>query len=412
MVEVAARGGRGPSLTGALPVPDHGGMSGDTSRRSFLGHGLAAFATAAGISGFVRPAFGSLHVADIGPLGAPDDLGFRLPHRFRARVVATAGQPVGKSGYVWPMFPDGGACFETDGGYIYVANAETSARAGGGASALRFDAEGKVVDAYRILANTNRNCAGGRTPEGTWLSCEEVSRGRVFECDPRGERVAKPRDELGWFQHEAAAVDPATGAIYLTEDERDGCLYRWRAARGLEVAVMERRGLVRWRRVPEPNPGDFGVSTRHQVKGACRFAGGEGIAYDNGRIVFATKYDSRVWQLALSRADDVPDRLRALHDPQRTPSVLAGADNVALRAGAVLVAEDGGNMELVVVDPDGRAAPLLQLTGQDASELTGPAFSPDGTVLHLSSQRAPTPDGLRGLTYAIEGPFAELLGPR
>jgi hypothetical protein len=61
------------------------------------------------------------------------------------------------------------------------------------------------------------------------------------------------------------------------------------------------------------------------------------------------------------------------------------------------VAEDGGNLELVVVRPDGSTTPVLQLTGVTGTELTGPAFDPSGTRLYFSSQRSP------GVTYEVTG---------
>jgi hypothetical protein len=38
------------------------------------------------------------------------------------------------------------------------------------------------------------------------------------------------------------------------------------------------------------------------------------------------------------------------------------------------VAEDGGDMQLLVLDANGNAAPLLQVDGQSKSEITGPAL--------------------------------------
>jgi secreted PhoX family phosphatase len=62
--------------------------------------------------------------------------------------------------------------------------------------AIRFDAAGAVVGATRILGETNHNCAGGATPWNTWLSCEEVDRGYVYETDPYGRMAAVQRPAM------------------------------------------------------------------------------------------------------------------------------------------------------------------------------------------------------------------------
>ena len=82
------------------------------------------------------------------------------------------------------------------GGWILVTNSEVDGGRGG-VSATRFDASGTIVDSYRILANTSVNCAGGPTPWGTWLSCEETSTGKVWECYPAGDKVAVDRPLMG-----------------------------------------------------------------------------------------------------------------------------------------------------------------------------------------------------------------------
>jgi secreted PhoX family phosphatase len=78
-------------------------------------------------------------------------------------------------------------------------------------------------------------------------------------------------------------------------------------------------------------------------------------------------------------------------------------DNVVVsRSGDLYVAEDGADLQLCLITPDRIVAPFLQVLWQDGSELTGPAFSPDGQRLYFSSQRGG--DG-RGLTYEVTGPF-------
>jgi secreted PhoX family phosphatase len=387
------------------------------SRRGFLHGALAAAgALALGPSAplLPRPARAARRrprgASTYGPLQAPDANGLRLPAGFSSRVVARSGQLVPGTAYVWHAAPDGGAVFPLpDGGFVYASNAELVGS--GGVGALRFDAGGQIVDAYSILSGTSRNCAGGPTPWGTWLSCEETASGHVWECDPAGVHGPVMHAALGSFNHEAAAVDPFLGHVYLTEDRSDGLLYRFTpdASPDLSSGVLEAaeavgadpvapRPLV-WHPVPNPNPSGSQTATRHQLPAASRFDGGEGAWYEQGSVYVATKGDDRVW-----RIDAVADTIEILYDGATSPNpLLSGVDNVFVTpARDVFVAEDGGNMEIVALTPNGSVVPVLRVEGHGGSEITGPALDPSGRRLYFSSQRGS--DGA-GVTFEVTGPF-------
>lgn len=349
-------------------------------------------------------------MGDLGPLRAPDANGVRLPEGFEARIVATTGEKVAGTDHVWHGWPDGGATFATDdGGWIYVSNAELDEGAGG-VSALRFQANGDIADAYSILQGTSRNCAGGPTPWQTWLSCEEVEKGQVYECDPlRPGSQGIVRPAMGSFAHEAAAVDPVDGCIYLTEDHPQGLLYRFIPDRfpDLSTGRLEAAEIVsadpivpgearpiRWHPVDDPSAN--ATPTRNQPQHATPFSGGEGCWYENGLVYFSTKGDDRIWKV-----DVRSDQILIFYDRATSPTpILSGVDNVLGRPnGDLLVAEDGGDLEIVGLSRDGRVFPLVQLIGQPKSEIAGPAMSPDGSRLYFSSQRHP------GTTYEVRGPF-------
>jgi secreted PhoX family phosphatase len=85
--------------------------------------------------------------------------------------------------------------------------------------------------------------------------------------------------------------------------------------------------------------------------------------------------------------------------------MLKGVDNVMVTAdGHILVAEDGGDMQIVILGPGGEIYPLVQVVGQDSSEITGPAINHLGNRLYFSSQRG---DGF-GITYEVSGNFLNL----
>ncbi|MGH2950978.1 MAG: alkaline phosphatase PhoX [Solirubrobacterales bacterium] len=376
-----------------------------------------------------------------GPLGPVDANGLRLPHGFSSRVIARGLQPVERTGYLWHIFSDGGATFSTpDGGWILVSNSELPSAIDlpidppignpgeGGASAIRFAADATIVDAYRILSGTSTNCAGGPTPWGTWLSCEETGQGMVWECDPSGEREAVAHPALGVFTHEAVCVDRRTGFLYLSEDEADGCFYRFRPARGrglgegrLQVArVRKPSGRVKWIDVPDPSAAE--VPTRLQVADATKFRRGEGIWFDSGVVYLATTGDSRIWAYDTRRRV-----MRKIYDPEKvTDAPLTDVDNVTVHppSGDLFVCEDNGHpdaFDIALITPgdrDGRArrtvARFTKLTGTEhgfpetdlTSEVAGVCFNPRGDRMYFASQRA----GVVGAVYEVTGPFRRRRG--
>jgi secreted PhoX family phosphatase len=389
----------------------------DGTRRQFIGLGVGGVAAVALGAAFWDDVFGSAASGSqrpspgYGPRRAPNEHGIRLPEGFRSRVVARGHARVPGTRYRWHEASDGMATFPLhDGGWILVSNSEVL---DGGASAIRFARDGTIADAYRILDGTTQNCSGGGTPWGTWLSCEEIEDGLVWECDPGGRRKAVSHPAMGVFKHEAAAVDPHGRRVYLTEDLVDGGFYRYTPTRWpdlsaglLEIAVVGKGGRTRWAEVPDPAAST--TPTRRQVEGSTEFKRGEGIWHDDGVVYVSTTADSRVhaYDIGAERCDVIYDGLATRAAPLVRVDALT-----ANRAGEVFVCEDlnANEIDIGLIDRSRRVSRFLSITGKEhaGSELTGVTFDPSGGRMYFSSQRAGGSGGQPGpgAIYEISGPF-------
>ncbi len=454
------------------------------SRRDFLrsqAHLLGAFALGSSFSALaervaaaprslVIPGYGNLRPATDETTGL--EL-IQLPEGFRYASFGWTGDPM-DDGSPTPAAHDGMAVVRSDDGILaLVRNHEIDSddpsfgpasmtydpQGGGGCTLLTFDSRsGKWLGSRPSLAGTVRNCAGGPTPWGTWLSCEETvvspgemlkdrrakherSHGWVFETSPDGNTSPEPIEGMGRFIHEAVAVDPRTGYVYETEDRGEAGLYRFLpdtpghlAAGGrLQMLKIPGRGDLRrhcrvgeslevqWVDIEQPErhhtPGTVdaaGVFGQGKARGATTFARLEGCWWGNGHIYFdATSGGDlglgQIWQL-----DPSNERLQLLFESPGA-EVLDSPDNLAVSPrGGIALCEDGkaNPMRLHGLTPEGQLFPFATnncvLHGERHGikgdfrglEWAGVTFSPDGQWLFANLQRP-------GLTLAITGPWGE-----
>jgi secreted PhoX family phosphatase len=373
-----------------------------------------------------------------------------LPAGFTYVAFGHTGTPM-SDGTPTPGMHDGMAAFEGENGLIrLVRNHEQSqgpafgARsydpaAAGGTTNLVFDPRSmELVSTYPSLTGTIRNCAGGPTPAGTWLSCEETftgldvehPHGYVFEvpADATAPVDPVPLKAMGRFTHEAVAIDPKTGIVYETEDRGTSGFYRFlptdrdNLAAGGRLQMMavkdrpqydtrysQRTGQplpVEWVDITDPDPDStdsLAVFKQGHAQGGAVFDRLEGAWYGDGSIYINSTSggDAGLGQVWEYRPRGASGGQLVLVYESTDPEVLQSPDNLCVspNTGGLVLCEDGGGKDLLRgVTTEGLIFDLAELNTPNTSELAGATFSPDGRILFFNVQSP-------GITYAITGPW-------
>ena len=450
-------------------------------RRSF-GLSLAAM----GFAGLAARAAGAApSISGYGALVADPAGLLDLPAGFGYRVISSAGDTM-DDGLRVPDRADGMGAFRIDPRRTaLVRNHELSAKAlgdgpspkaapgvarafdrndagqalPGGTTTLVYDhVSGKVERQYLSLAGTIRNCAGGTTPWGSWLSCEEdVTRagsgvaqdhGWVFEVPAAHSGLVDPvpLKAMGRFNHEATAVDPATGIVYLTEDREDGLFYRFLPdARGdlRKGGRLQALGLVA---APEGSDSrnrkaaDFATGAVHAVRwidlddvgspadnlrqrghrqGATLFARGEGVHFGRGNdgrgeLFFCCTSGgaAKLGQVMRYRPSRFEGQSGETAEPGKVALFVESSDAATFNYGDNLTIAPNGHLivcedqytpivdnHLRGVTPAGALYDFARLRWQ--TELAGACFSPDGATLFVNVYSP-------ARTLAITGPWGAI----
>ncbi|GGP42962.1 alkaline phosphatase PhoX [Streptomyces melanogenes] len=406
------------------------------------------------------------HEPGYGPL-LPDPKGIlALPKGFSYRIVTHSGVTKLESGETTPSNHDGTAAFEGPRGVTLLVNNHElkgprknwprpvplteglvyDPAASGGCTVVEVHAHGGPVAEWVGIAGTSTNCAGGATPWGTWLTCEETEdkagsngmtkdHGYVFEvdpCDRRANLAPKPLKALGRYAHEAVVVDPRRGHLFLTEDAAgpNGLLYRWtpphgfKHGRGRLRALADDAGVLQatkcfdaggrfvddlsratkigtvygvdWVDVPDRDARTTSVRKQFSGQDVTRARKLEGMWWGDGGAYIVSSYareespvqhDGQVWFYDPRRRTLTLKVLLGVNPAPGQDGAFDGPDNITVSPyGGLVIAEDGeGIQHLFGATDSGRTYPIAR------------------NELNQGTEQAPEYSEFTGVTFSPDG---------
>ncbi len=458
-----------------MHLPRRDLLTGSAAALAFSGLARYARAQAAAGETYRNEAHG------YGPLVPDPNRLLDLPEGFSYQVISQSGDTMDDGLFV-PGQPDGMGCFDLGGGKVaLVRNHELKGSSGlhrnlgpggfhqerigrldpargydtykdgralpGGTTTLVYDLESRrTLRQHLSLAGTSTNCAGGVTPWGSWLTCEETeetpadadvtkSHGYVFEVPASAAGLVDPvpLKAMGRFDHEAVCIDPGTGVVYLTEDQNDGLFYRFIPTRPGRLAdggrlqamvVRDRPGFdtrnqdgagwavgdelaVTWIDLDEVESPKADLRLRGHADGAALVARGEGIVWADGELYMTATSGGPLRRGQILRYVPTPDGGRLqLFLESADERVINMGDNLTVAPwGHLVVCEDNYSRDirnhLKGVTPDGRVYTIGRNVFTGNGEFAGATFSPDGQVLFVNIMYP-------GVTFAIRGPWTSV----
>ena len=381
-------------------------------------------------------------------------------------IISTSGG-IMSDGFKVPQKPDGMASFLGNGKTIIIRNHELRKGHGirssafsvgydeilsledkhydpksfGGTTNIVYDEKNnKVINEFLSLSGTEANCAGGATPWGTWLTCEESvnekntkekPHGYVFEVFPsykKGLQKARPLKRLGRFNHEAVAFD-IYGNAYLTEDRTDGLFYKFtpnekgdlkkgklfalgikspreidtRNWDNINYTVKEKHTAV-WIALDDIDPKEDTLRFEGKEKGALIFARGEGIINDSNSIYFScttggSNHKGQIWKYNFNK--NRKETLELWYESSNSND-LNMPDNITIAPwGDLIVCEDNSDINrLWGISKNGKPY-IIAENSYSGSEFAGVCFSPSGKTMFFNLQS-------NGQTFAITGDWEKL----